>query len=324
MLDGNDRVELTGTYDSYVLYPTNPKSILKPNGELCATFLGQRVSNKQPVLIKRFHKYLNENPAFANRAEREFEALKFCTSQNPELIIHNDVKYLVRNFVDGVDLRELISGKLRKQANQQQIIKIVIQALKALKRIHDSGYIHCDIKPNNIIIKKINGDIDLDNPQVEIIDFGLIRKPSEPLSSRKEKLPFSLIYSSPEQVLNLWELISPATDIYAMGVTLWQLLTGKTPWESSNPLMRIQIQLVIPLPAHRRIPDDIFKVIEQSTVKTRLPKPPRFYNHRELVEFEKVAVDARFQTAGEMIEAIERVDLSVFQKPKAFWNIFKG
>lgn len=322
MSEKGKEIILTGKHDNYVLYPSNPESVLKPNGEICRTFVGNRESNGQPVLIKRFHKYLNENPEYANRAEREFEVLLACTSQNPELIIHNDVKYLVRNFVDGVDLRELISGKLRKQVNQQQIINIVIQALKALRRIHDAGYIHCDIKPNNIIIKKINGEIDLVNPQVEIIDFGLIRKPLEPLSGRKEKLPFSLIYSSPEQVLNLWELISPATDIYAMGVTLWQLLTGRIPWESSNPLMRIQIQLVMPLPTHKRISDDISKVIEKSTAKTRLPKPPRFYNHRELVEFEKVAVDSRFQTAEEMIKALEGANLTALKNKNTFWSLF--
>jgi serine/threonine protein kinase len=116
----NCEVLLVGTHDSYVLYPTNHKSILKSNGEVCATFLGQRVSNEQPVLIKRFHKYLNENPAFANRAEREYEGLSKCTQQNPELIIQDDTKYLVRDFTEGIDLQKIITGKYKATVTVQQ------------------------------------------------------------------------------------------------------------------------------------------------------------------------------------------------------------
>lgn len=315
---------LIGQHDNYVLTLSNPKNILKSNGEICCTFIGTRQGNGKKVIVKRFHRYLNNNPLYCFRAEREYEGLSKCTQQNPELIIQDDTKYLVRDFTEGIDLQKIITGKYKAKISVQQKILIVIEALKALKRIHDVGFVHCDIKPGNIIVRKVDDVINFDNPQVEIIDFGLIRKPSEPLCNKGDKLPFSLIYSSPEQILNLWELIQPQTDIYAMGVTLWQLLTSKTPWESSNPLMRIQIQLVMPLPAHRRIPDDIFKVMEKSTAKARLPKPPRFYNHRELVEFEKVAVNARFQTADEMIKALEGAGLSALQNKKTFWPLFRG
>lgn len=313
---------LIGQHDKYVLTLSNPKNILKSNGEICCTFIGTRQSNGQKVIVKRFHKYLNNNPLYCFRAEREYEGLSKCTRQNPELIIQDDTKYLVRDFTEGIDLQKIITGKYKATVTVQQKILIVIEALKALKRIHDEGFVHCDIKPGNIIVRKVDDVINFDNPQVDIIDFGLIRKPSEPLCNKGDKLPFSLIYSSPEQILNLWELIQPQTDIYAMGVTLWQLLTSKNPWESSNPLMRIQLQLVVPLPQHKSIPDFVFEVVAKATSKARLPKPPRFYSHNQLLEFEQEAIANRYSSADEMINALGSLDLSMLQKKKSFWKMF--
>lgn len=313
---------LIGQHDKYVLTLSNPKNILKSNGEICCTFIGTRQSNGQKVIVKRFHKYLNNNPLYCFRAEREYEGLSKCTRQNPELIIHDDTKYLVRDFTEGIDLQKIITGKYKAKITVQQKILIVIEALKALKRIHDEGFVHCDIKPGNIIVRKVDDAINFDNPQVDIIDFGLIRKPSEPLCNKGDKLPFSLIYSSPEQILNLWELIQPQTDIYAMGVTLWQLLTSKNPWESSNPLMRIQLQLVVPLPQHKSIPDSVFEVVARATSKARLPKPPRFYSHNQLLEFEQEAIANRYSSVDEMINALGSLDLSMLQKKKSFWKMF--
>ncbi len=313
---------LIGQHDKFVLTLSNPKNILKPNGEICSTFVGVRQSNGQKVIVKRFHKYLNSNPLYCFRAEREYEGLSKCTKQNSELIILDDTKYLVRDFTEGIDLQKIITGKYNAKITVHQKILIVIEALNALKRIHDAGFVHCDIKPGNIVIRTVDDVINFENPQVEIIDFGLIRKPSEPLYDRKDKLPFSLIYSSPEQILNLWELIQPQTDIYAMGVTFWQLLTSKTPWESSNPLMRIQLQLVVPLPQHKSIPDFIFEVVAKATSKARLPKPPRFYNHSQLLEFEREAIANRYQSVDDMINALESLDLSALQKKKSFWKMF--
>jgi len=313
---------LIGQHDNYVLTLSNPKNILKSKGEICCTFIGTRQSNGQKVIVKRFHKYLNNNPLYSLRAEREYEGLSKCTRQNPELIIQDDTKYLVRDFTEGIDLQKIITGKYKATITVQQKILIVIETLKALKRIHDAGFVHCDIKSGNIIIRKVDDVINFDNPQVEIIDFGLIRKPSEPLCNKGDKLPFSLIYSSPEQILNLWELIQPQTDIYAMGVTLWQLLTSKNPWESSNPLMRIQLQLVVPLPQHKSIPDFVFEVVAKATSKARLPKPPRFYSHNQLLEFEQEAIANRYSSADEMINALGSLDLSMLQKKKSFWKMF--
>lgn len=313
---------LIGQHDKYVLTLSNPKNILKSKGEICCTFIGTRQSNGQKVIVKRFHKYLNNNPLYCFRAEREYEGLSKCTRQNPELIIQDDTKYLVRDFTEGIDLQKIITGKYKAKITVQQKILIVIEALKALKRIHDEGFVHCDIKPGNIIVRKVDDVINFDNPQIDIIDFGLIRKPSEPLCNKGDKLPFSLIYSSPEQILNLWELIQPQTDIYAMGVTLWQLLTSKNPWESSNPLMRIQLQLVVPLPQHKSIPDSVFEVVARATSKARLPKPPRFYSHNQLLEFEQEAIANRYSSVDEMINALGSLDLSMLQKKKSFWKMF--
>ena len=313
---------LIGQHDNYVLTLSNPKNILKSKGEICCTFIGTRQSNGQKVIVKRFHKYLNNNPLYCFRAEREYEGLSKCTRQNPELIIQDDTKYLVRDFTEGIDLQKIITGKYKAKITVQQKILIVIEALKALKRIHDEGFVHCDIKPGNIIVRKVDDVINFDNPQIDIIDFGLIRKPSEPLCNKGDKLPFSLIYSSPEQILNLWELIQPQTDIYAMGVTLWQLLTSKNPWESSNPLMRIQLQLVVPLPQHKSIPDSVFEVVARATSKARLPKPPRFYSHNQLLEFEQEAIANRYSSVDEMINALGSLDLSMLQKKKSFWKMF--
>ncbi len=313
---------LIGQHGNYVLTLSNPKNILKSKGEICCTFIGTRQSNGQKVIVKRFHKYLNNNPLYCFRAEREYEGLSKCTRQNPELIIQDDTKYLVRDFTEGIDLQKIITGKYKAKITVQQKILIVIEALKALKRIHDEGFVHCDIKPGNIIVRKVDDVINFDNPQIDIIDFGLIRKPSEPLCNKGDKLPFSLIYSSPEQILNLWELIQPQTDIYAMGVTLWQLLTSKNPWESSNPLMRIQLQLVVPLPQHKSIPDSVFEVVARATSKARLPKPPRFYSHNQLLEFEQEAIANRYSSVDEMINALGSLDLSMLQKKKSFWKMF--
>ena len=313
---------LIGQHDKYVLTLSNPKNILKSNGEICCTFIGTRQGNGQKVIVKRFHRYLNNNPLYCFRAEREYEGLYKCTRQNPELIIQDDTKYLVRDFTEGIDLQKIITGKYKATVTVQQKILIVIEALKALKRIHDTGFVHCDIKPGNIIVRKVDDVINFDNPQVDIIDFGLIRKPSEPLCNKGDKLPFSLIYSSPEQILNLWELIQPQTDVYAMGVTLWQLLTSKNPWESSNPLMRIQLQLVVPLPPHKSIPDSVFEVVVRARSKARLPKPPRFYSHNQLLEFEQGAIANRYSSVDEMINALESLDLSMLQMKKSFWKMF--
>ena len=76
------------------------------------------------------------------------------------------------------------------------------------------------------------------------------------------------------------------------------------------------------MPSHKNIPDSIFEVIAKATSKARLPKPPRFYSHNQLLEFERESVAYRYTTADDMISALESLDLSMLQRKKSFWKMF--
>ena len=74
--------------------------------------------------------------------------------------------------------------------------------------------------------------------------------------------------------------------------------------------------------SQKMITDSIFEVVAKAASKARLPKPPRFYSHSQLLEFEREAIANRYQSVDDMINALESLNLSALQKKKSFWNMF--
>lgn len=299
-----NRLELKGKHVTYLVNLADSASVLKPNGEICSTYIGHEKQSGRRVVVKRYHPWVNSTSAYFWRIEREAQATSACTDLSSELVMFEGIYSLVTDYIEGISFKELTRWWYHRKLSYDNLICLASKALMALQKIHDSGFIHCDIKPSNIIVTDPKN---IANSDVRIIDFGLARKPAEPLHGDEKNLAFGLIYSAPEQVLNFWDLIDVQTDIYSMGVTLWALFSHKVPWETENPLKTIHVQLTQPLPKNRRVAEDLMSVLLKSTSKVQLPKPPHYYTRNQLKVLLQKAISNRYVSAKEMLNQIEQL-----------------
>ncbi|HOK60910.1 MAG: protein kinase [Tenuifilum sp.] len=299
-----NRLEIKGKHGTYLVNLADSTSVLKPSGEICSTYIGYEKQSGRRVVVKRYHPWVNSASGYFWRIEREAQATSACSGLSSELILLEGIYYLVTDYIEGVSFKELTRWRYHRKLNNYHLIYLASKALDALQKIHDTGFIHCDIKPSNIILTDPKN---IANTDVRIIDYGLARKPAEPLHSNEKALAFGLIYSAPEQVFNFWDLIDIQTDIYSMGVTLWALFSRSEPWVASNPLKTIHVQLTQPLPGNRRVADDLMSILLKSTSKAQLPKPPHYYTRTQLRALLQQAKSIRYASAVEMLKHIEQL-----------------
>lgn len=299
-----NRLEIKGKHGTYLVNLADSASVLKPNGEICSTYIGYEKQSGRRVVVKRYHPWVNSLSAYFWRIEREAQAASACSGLSSELVQSEDIYYLVADYIEGVSFKELTRWRYHRKVNYGILICLASKALSALQRIHDAGFIHCDIKPSNIIVTDPKN---IANSDVRIIDYGLARKPAEPLHGNEKALAFGLIYSAPEQVLNFWDLVNVQTDIYSMGITLWALFARSEPWVVGNPLKTIHVQLTQPLPKNRRVAEDLMSILLKSTSKAQLLKPPHYYTRTQLRVLLQQAISSRYASAIEVIHHIEQL-----------------
>jgi len=178
------------------------------------------------VAIKSLHRNLITNNT---QKERFIEEARTLSQLNhPSVVIlydyiaDNNGFHLIMEFVEGFPLDDLIT-KVSGPIQELRAIEIIIQVLEGIKHIHNKNIIHRDIKPSNIVIDK--------NDDVKLLDFG-IAKNNDGDSLRTvvgEGVGGTPMYMSPEHVNGTQ--ITIKSDIYSLGVTLWQMLTGTAPYE---------------------------------------------------------------------------------------------
>jgi serine/threonine-protein kinase len=144
--------------------------------------------------------------------------------------------YFVMEFVDGVNLRQMIRAKSIEPA---AALKIVMQICEVLQYAHDHGVVHRDIKPENILVNRAG--------QVKVLDFGLSKvvgkEPESPVLTRSHQVMGTPHYMAPEQ----WEkplTVDHRADIYALGVVFYEVLTGELPiGRFAPPSKRVSIDV---------------------------------------------------------------------------------
>jgi serine/threonine-protein kinase len=185
------------------------------------TLLGRRVA------VKLLHPQYVGDESFVARFERE--ARSVANLAHPGIVNVYDVGrdgdrcYIVMEFVDGQSVKEMLaSGSL----GVDRTIDIGVQVAKALDYAHHSGVVHRDVKPHNVIVTPRGG--------AKLVDFGIATVKGSSSVTESGAVLGTVHYVAPEQARG--QPATPATDIYSLGCVLYEMATGRLPFEGNTPL----------------------------------------------------------------------------------------
>jgi Tol biopolymer transport system component len=207
-------------------------------GGMGVVYLAQDVSLGRPVALKLLPTHLTGDPDRLRRFEREARAASALNHPNI-LTIHeiaqlDGLHFIATEFIDGVTLRERIKSKGLKLS---EALNIAEQMASALAAAHEAGIVHRDIKPENVMLRR--------DGYVKVLDFGLAKlteqqsvkvvATSAPIAAGNTDTGVmgTLGYMSPEQAQGL--SIDKRTDIFSLGVVIYEMLTGRLPFEVKTP-----------------------------------------------------------------------------------------
>jgi len=250
------------------------------------------IDDKQnPVFIKQLLPHLAEDQQAIIYFKQEyiFQLDHPHILSATDYIVHEGKHYLVRTWVDGNDL-----SKTAHKLKEKEALFIVSEVLHMLKYLHQKGILHLDIQPKNIIIGK--------DGKVYLSDLGLAKRMHHTIY----KQPFNIYYSSPEQILNHVDLFDIPTDLYAVGILLFELLLGEKPFNHENPEVLINLAIASPIPTSG-LNQTAAAVIEKATAKPRFNLPPTKYTYDELQQQLLSAQTLRYQSADAFLEDIKKL-----------------
>lgn len=292
--------------------------IIKSIGEggMANVYLAYDTILDRNVAVKVLRGDLASDEKFVRRFQRE--ALSASSLAHPNIVEVYDVGedngsyYMVMEYIEGKHLKNLI--KKRGKLTLSEVIDIMSQICDGLAVAHDSYIIHRDIKPQNIMI--------LDSGLVKITDFGIAMALNSTQLTQTNSVMGSVHYLPPEQASGKGSTMQ--SDIYSMGILMYELLTGTLPFRGENAVEIALKQLKEPIPNLKEklpdIPNSIVNIVKKSTAKN--PKN-RYNDAREMLNDIKTAMDD--SRAGEKIvefafPEVEEIDRQAALKKAAKEN----
>lgn len=240
------------------------------------------------VAIKILKPELASDADFRRRFQAESQAVAMLSHVNivgVYDVCHSDgLNYIVMELIDGMTLKQYMQ-KRGTPLKWQEALHFISQILRALDHAHSRGIIHRDIKPHNILV--------LRDGSIKVADFGIARLTSSQNTMTQEALG-SVHYISPEQAKG--SHIDGRSDLYSVGVMLYEMLTGRLPFEGETPVL-VAIQHINSIPIQpRELNPDIPVGLEAIIMKAMAPNP-----------------NQRYLSAQDMLDAVTE-----FQKNPAF------
>ncbi len=240
--------------------------------------------DQKTVAVKILKDEFLTNEEFKRRFKNESKAIAVLSHPNIVKVLDvsfgDRLQYIVMEYVEGITLKEYIEqqGKVRIR----EALYFVMQILRALQHAHDKGIVHRDIKPQNIML--------ISNGTLKVTDFGIATFSRDETKTMSGTAIGSVHYISPEQAKG--SLTDAKSDIYSVGVVLYEMLTGSLPFQSENAVSVALMQLQKEPKRPREINPDIPIGLEQIVMKA----------------MQKNTAD-RYQSAAEML-----MDLSEFSR----------
>ena len=246
------------------------------------------IMENRVVAVKILKSEFSENEDFVRRFRNESKAIAVLSHPNIVKIFdvgyENDMQYIVMEHIDGITLKEYIEqqGLLK----WRDCVHFTIQILRALQLAHDRGIVHRDIKPQNVML--------MSDGSIKVMDFGIARFSRQNSNTLSEKTMGSVHYVSPEQARGARTY--EKSDIYSVGVMMYEMLTGRKPFDGDTPVS-----------------------VALKHMNEEPPKPTTYvsslYAGLEEIILHAMEKDAskRYQSASEMIRDIEsfKIDQSI-------------
>ena len=248
-------------------------------GGMAQVYKGCHPALQRDVAIKLIHSYLVDQEGFIERFKREAQLIAALRHPNIVQVFDFDtqdgVYYMVMEYIDG----QTLSAKLGQMRTQNallpfsQVNDLFLSLCSALHYAHSLGMIHRDIKPGNVMFTS--------KGQPVLTDFGLAKIVGGTTHTTSGLVVGTPMYMSPEQAYG--ESGDARSDIYSLGVMLFELVTGYPPFQGDTPLSILFKQVNDPLPSPRKINPRVPEEISQIIIKATAKKPQDRY--QSCVEF---------------------------------------
>lgn len=234
------------------------------------------------VAVKILKEEFLNNDDFKRRFKNESKAIALLSHENIvkvyDVNFGEKLQYIVMEYIDGITLKEFINKQ--GSITWNDALFFMTQILRAVQHAHDKGIVHRDIKPQNIIL--------LPNGNLKVTDFGIARFSRSDTKTLTEQAIGSVHYISPEQAKG--EYTDEKADIYSIGVVLYEMLSGKVPFEADSAVSVALMQVNSNAEDLRKINPDIPLGLEQICMHAMQKNPAD-----------------RYQSATEMLLDIEEI-----------------
>ncbi len=246
------------------------------SGGMGSVYKALQPAMNRMVAIKILHPKLASRKDLVSRFRREARAMSHLTHPNTvKVYLYGELEdgslYIVMEYLEGKNLNQTVRAE--GPMTIERGLPILIQACNALDEAHRAGIIHRDLKPENIFVTSQGGMKDF----AKVLDFGLAKV------TEREMRPGSIIltqegmvfgtpeFMSPEQAQG--KSLTPGSDIYSLAVILYEVLTGKLPFDAKNPMEYIQLHVTTkPKPINERVPGRTFPPLLWTVISKALEK----------------------------------------------------
>ena len=239
-------------------------------GGMADVFRARDLMLERSVAIKVLHETYSDDKSFQDRFKQEARAA--ANLSHPNIVtVHdfgfdNGQLFIVMEYIPGKDLKTIL--RQRGRYSVEDAIPLIVQACAGIGYAHRAGLVHCDIKPHNMIVTP--------DSRLKVTDFGIARALStiQP-DERADVVWGSPQYFSPEQATG--EAPSPSSDVYSLGIVLYEILTGALPFNAptSDELARMHLEDQ-PIPISEYIPD-VPPALEEIVTKVLSKEPSARY-----------------------------------------------
>ena len=238
-------------------------------GGMATVYVAQDERLDRPVALKVMHPHLADSDAFVERFRREARSAARIVHPGVVSVFDQGVVtgqgFLVMELIDGTNLRQLL--RAQGAFTIPQALRYTTDTLEALRAAHRVGVIHRDIKPENILVPS-------DGP-AKVTDFGLARAASEVSMSSTGNMLGTVAYIAPE--IATTAEADARSDIYSVGIMLYEMLTGAVPWAGESPLQiashHVSDNVPSPSAAQPWIPREIDDLVAALTARDPANRP---------------------------------------------------